>query len=332
MERNDAFLDKAISAFLSDTDYCVCDLEGPIYSGAARHDKVAIRSKPGIKHFLEKINGNVLFLGNNHILDYDDAGLQETLSFAKENGLISFGAGNNIDEASAPVYLDGECGMLALRYNNKHARATAEQNGCLIWDEDEIIQKRIAEIKENSRWCVLVIHGGDEFCMTPFPEIRKRYHRFLDWGADAIVAHHPHVIQNYENVNGKMIFYSLGNFVFDDNYMRVFPESKNGVLLKLDLQQTGYTWEYMPFVIDGTVPEIKKSEPHAAFNEILDEADYVAKTKTAMRDFLVKERMNLKYQRTRKDIKLKARVRIILSHIKRYIKLQKKVKAFCRSH
>lgn len=326
MEENEKILEKSIVDFLKETDYCVCDLEGPIYSNKARNDKVAIRSRPGIKSFLSRINGNVLFLGNNHILDYDEPGFKETIEFADANGLLRFGTGENIDEASKPLYLGDICGLLGLRYNNKHARATHDTLGCLIWDEDEIIKNRIEEIKKQCRWCVLVIHGGDEFCVSPFPEIRNRYKKFLDWGADIIVAHHPHVIQNYEIIDGKAIFYSLGNFVFDDDYMRTFPEAKEGILVRLDLQSDSYSWDFMPVYIDGDIPLIRETKNPPAFNCITDESDYIEKAKKAMRDFINKEKVNLKYQYNRKDIKWKAKLRIIMSHIKRYIVLKRKAK------
>lgn len=328
MEEKNGILDEEVLDFFRNTDYCVCDLEGPIYSHNARNDRVAIRSRPGIKHFLSTINGNILFLGNNHILDYDEGGLKETLDFADQNNILRFGAGYNIDEASRPLYLESMCGLLAIRYSNKHARATSTEHGCLIWDEDDIIKKRIIEIKKQCTWCVLVIHGGDEFCMTPFPEIRARYKKFLDWGADIIVAHHPHVVQNYEIIGEKIVFYSIGNFLFDDNYMRVFAEAKEGVLLKLDLRENGYTWDYMPIFIDGDALKIRKTECSAAFNCIADESDYKSKVQVAAKDFLVKERKNLNYQYKRRDIKTKAKCRIILSHIKRYIILKKKIKNY----
>lgn len=331
MEENDNIIDGSISEFLRDTDYCVCDLEGPVYSKELRNDRVAIRSRPTIKHFFNRINGNILFLGNNHILDYDDAGFDETMAFAEKNGFQKFGAGYNIKEASEPLYLDDVCGLLGIRYNNKHARATSEIPGCLIWDEDEVIKKRICEIKNKCKWCVLVIHGGNEFCMTPFPEIRNKYMDFLEWGADIIVAHHPHVVQNYEQASGKMIFYSLGNFVFDDDYMRVFSESKEGVLLKLDFQENDFSWQYMPIYIDGDSAQIKKTHSPAAFNRIEGDADYEVKVRVAMKDYLIKERINLKYQVNRTDIKVAAKCRIILSHIKRYIILLKKVIPYLNS-
>ncbi|MBQ4609569.1 MAG: CapA family protein, partial [Clostridia bacterium] len=61
-----------------------------------------------------------------------------------------------------------------------------------------------------------------------------RYLKYLELGADVVVAHHPHVPENYELFeNGKAIFYSLGNFIFDTNYQRVHLYTDTGVLLKL---------------------------------------------------------------------------------------------------
>ena len=66
----------------------------------------------------------------------------------------------------------------------------------------------------------MVYHGGDEFFHVPMPYIRKQLKGYLDWGCDIVVAHHPHVVQGYEMLGKKAIFYSLGNFIFDTDYQR----------------------------------------------------------------------------------------------------------------
>ena len=111
----------------------------------------------------------------------------------------------------------------------------------------ERIAARIAEIKRRCRWCVIVSHGGEEFAGMPSPYTRKRYLRFLALGADAVVAHHPHVPENYELFDdGKAIFYSLGNCIFDTDYQRVHRYTDAGVLLKLR-----FTEERMDFEAIG---------------------------------------------------------------------------------
>lgn len=102
--------------------------------------------------------------------------------------------------------------------------------------------------KAKCRWCIVVSHGGEEFASLPNPYTRDRYLKFLELGADAVVAHHPHVPENYETFdNGKAIFYSLGNFIFDTNYQRAHPNTDVGVLLRLI-----FTEEKMEFEAIGT--------------------------------------------------------------------------------
>jgi len=324
MENDPNVVDSDIVAYLNKSDCCVCDIEGPVYSGKTTIEKVAIRSKPTIVNFTKKINGNIWCLGNNHIFDYGLKGMQETIDVAEKNGILTFGAGTNISEASRPILLDTLVGLLSIRYYNKHNKATESDMGCLIWDDDATIKNKIKEIKEKCKWCVLVIHGGDEFCDMPLPDIRKRYYRFLEWGADVIVGHHPHVIQNYEKVGDKMIFYSLGNFIFDDEYMRIQPESKNGILLTLDFTNDEFLWNFMPIYIDGDNKRVIHSEAPAIFREI-GEAEYKSLLPSLKKTFKKRERKNLAFCLKRK-IKFHARLRITISHLLRYLKIENRFK------
>ena len=328
-ELNDNLLSPEVRDFLVQSDACVCNIEGPICSQKIRKGRGSLKSGPDIHHFLSLMNGNILFLGNNHILDYDEVGLQETLDFAAEKGYEVMGAGRNIKEASKPLIFGNLCGMLALRYYNKHARASESECGCLIWDEEKLIRDRISEIKHQCRWCILVVHGGDEFCTMPFPYIRNRYRKFLEWGADIIVAHHPHVVQGYEMLDGKAIFYSLGNFVFDNSYMRAFPETREGVLLKLDIKKDDFSWKYLPIIINGDSKTIKKGSCPCSFFCIAGDNDYYNRLPDVISDFLKKEKINLKFQMNR-SIPIRVKCRIALSHIKRYLKEKKKLKKYMK--
>ena len=80
----------------------------------------------------------------------------------------------------------------------------------------------------------------------PSPYTRDRYLKFLELGADVVVSHHPHVPENYELFeNGKAIFYSLGNFIFDTNYQRVHRYTDLGILLKLIFTEEKLDFEAM---------------------------------------------------------------------------------------
>ncbi len=118
------------------------------------------------------------------------------------------------------------------------------------WNDLESIGKAIRSVKESCRWCVVVSHGGEEFSSLPMPETREKYHSYLELGADVVIGHHPHVVQNYENVGDKLIFYSLGNFLFDTNYERAHKHTETGLLVKLCFGENSLKWESLAVRID----------------------------------------------------------------------------------
>lgn len=150
-------------------------------------------------------------------------------------GSKTLGAGLNLEEASEPVYLDeaGGIGLICLSYLVGCVPATDTEPGTFPWDNIDLIAKRIAEIKAKCRWCVVICHGGEEFAAMPLPYVRNRYLQYLELGADVVVGHHPHVPENYELLdNGKAIFYSLGNFIFDTDYQRAHLYTELFLILK----------------------------------------------------------------------------------------------------
>lgn len=119
----------------------------------------------------------------------------------------------------------------------------------------------------------MVIHGGEEFTAIPSPYVRDRYHKFLDMGADIIVSHHPHVPMNYEKVGKKIIFYSLGNFIFDTDYQRAQPHTDEGILVRLNLNEETYTWDAMGLKIDREREHVVKAPLPDIFADV-EEKDY----------------------------------------------------------
>jgi poly-gamma-glutamate synthesis protein (capsule biosynthesis protein) len=82
------------------------------------------------------------------------------------------------------------------------------------------------------------------------------------------VGHHPHVVQNYEKVGDKIIFYSLGNFIFDTDFQRLQNHTENGVLLKLRFTEDSYSWEHLPILIDREENRVKKGHTPDIFTHI----------------------------------------------------------------
>ena len=203
---------------------------------------------PAATKVLQKIRADIWSIGNNHATDAGREGIVSTRAIAAELGCKTMGAGLNEVEASEPVYLEeaGGIGMFCVSYMAECIPATATEPGIFRWDDLEYIAERIAEIKAKCRWCVIVAHGGEEFTSLPSPYTRDRYLKYLELGADVVVGHHPHVPENYEVFdNGKAIFYSLGNFIFDTDYQRVHLYTDMGVLLKLIFTEDKLDFEAM---------------------------------------------------------------------------------------
>ena len=103
------------------------------------------------------------------------------------------------------------------------------------------IERSISCKKQFCDTLILIAHAGVEYCNVPLPEIRDRYRRLIELGVDAIIAMHPHVPQGHEVYNGKPIFYSLGNFLFD-RMNPTEPRHKywgHGLSVVLDVDENG---------------------------------------------------------------------------------------------
>ena len=244
-------LSQAVLEFFHSADHVCANVEGALIEvdESVPRDVCFHAMNPKATNVLQKMQADIWSIGNNHIMDAGRDGMISTKKLANQLGCRTFGAGLTLDEASRPLYLEeaGGIGMIGVTYMNDCIPATETEPGIFRWDDMDTIAKRITEIKSKCRWCIVVTHGGEEFAAMPLPYTRDRYLKYLEMGADVVVGHHPHVPENYELFdNGKAIFYSLGNFIFDTDYQRVHRYTDIGVLLKLS-----FTEEKMEFEATG---------------------------------------------------------------------------------
>ena len=247
---DDGLLSKPVLDFFHSADHTVANVEGALIDAVDDGSRgVFFHSmNPEATRVLKNIHADIWSIGNNHTMDAGREGVISTRKIAADLGCRTIGAGLNETGASQPVYLDeaGGIGMFCVSYMNECIPATATEPGIFRWDDLDAIKRRIDEIKAKCRWCIVVSHGGEEFTSLPSPYTRDRYLKFLELGADVVVGHHPHVPENYELFDdGKAIFYSLGNFIFDTNYQRVHLYTDVGVLLKLIFTEEKMDFEAM---------------------------------------------------------------------------------------
>ena len=292
-------LSKDVLDFFHSAEHTCANVEGALIDAVDDGSRgVFFHSmNPAATCVLQKMGADIWSIGNNHTMDAGAEGVMSTRKIAGELGCKAFGAGMNEVEASEPVYLEeaGGIGMFGVSYMAECIPATATEPGIFRWDDMDYIAKRIAEVKAKCRWCVVVSHGGEEFTSLPSPYTRDRYLKYLELGADVVVGHHPHVPENYELFdNGKAIFYSLGNFIFDTDYQRVHLYTDLGVLLKLTFTEESMDFEAMGIRIDRKSERIVKADLPDVFTNIPAE-EYELLAPLSAKAFVVEDMRKMVY-------------------------------------
>ena len=296
---DEKLLSEDVLAFFHSADHTCANVEGALIDAVDDGSRgVFFHSmNPEATRVLKNMGADIWSIGNNHTMDAGREGVISTKKIAAEMGCMTFGAGLNEVEASEPVYLDeaGGIGMFGVSYMAECIPATATEPGIFRWDDMKYIAKRIAEVKSKCRWCIVVAHGGEEFTSLPSPYTRDRYLKFLELGADVVVGHHPHVPENYEILdNGKAIFYSLGNFIFDTNYQRVHLYTDLGVLLKLTFTEETMDFEAMGIQIVRGEERIVKADLPDVFTNIPAE-EYELLAPLSAKAFVVEDMRKMIY-------------------------------------
>ena len=290
-------LHRSLVDYLSDSDYTVANVEGCVFRGEGSAAKPIVHANPPeCIPFLKKINGNIWNIANNHIMDCGREGLESTLRYARENGVPTVGVGLDIHQAAKPVIIENDgadIGIISVT-QEETPTATETSEGTVQWDDLEKISQMIADVKKTCRWCVLVVHAGPEFCQLMPPSIRDIYQQYLTLGADVVVGHHPHVVQNYEIVGDKIIFYSLGNFVFDTDYQRLQNHTEYGVFVKIAFGKDSFTWDHKAMKINRQNQTIIPCKTPAIFTNV-SAKQYALLWPLAMHDLYRNERAKFQY-------------------------------------
>ena len=300
---DEQLISEEVMAFLLSGDHLVANVEGALIpeelaTTPRKKGRFFHTMNPEAIKVLNKIKADVWCLANNHTMDDNVQGMESGLRYAKENGVQTIGAGMNIAEATRPAYYPeaGGIGIFAIAFMPECVRATETEPGMFPWDDFDLIEKTIREIKKTCRYCICVAHGEIEFTTLPTPYTRDRYLKILELGADAVIAHHPHVVMNYEMVGKKPIFYSLGNFLLDTPYQREQPHTDRGLLIRLDFDENGISFVPFGFRIDRTDERVKPA-PIPDIFENIGEEDYRLLMPTSMKALLKTERKRESYLR-----------------------------------
>jgi len=231
-----------IQDYLKSADLVFGNLETPITQGPEIPDfEMIFRSNPGTEQALKQAGFSILSLANNHTPNFGEKGLKDTFNFLKNEGIKYVGAGQNEQEAYRVVYIQQNgIKFVFLAYNDTdvvpaYYAASHNRAGTAFMRVDKLAEA-IKGAKQTADIVIVSMHSGTEYANKPNKSQIKFAHSAIDAGADLVIGHHPHVVQTMEKYKGKYIFYSLGNFVFDQPQSQ---ETKEGLAIKVYFLKNG---------------------------------------------------------------------------------------------
>lgn len=169
-------------------------------------------------HYL--LNGlSMAVLGNNHIGDFGEEGVRDTLSLLNQKSIPFVGVGTTLDDALKPAFIElasGRLGIISLccPTTNSEFIATHQTQGVAPLGM-ATLKQAIMNASPQCDAIVAYLHWGCEWVHDPAPDQLRLARHAIDCGADAVIGCHSHTIQSYEQYKGRWIFYSLGNYLFN---------------------------------------------------------------------------------------------------------------------
>ncbi len=230
-------------SFTDNYDYVFANLEGAVTNNGNHYPPELIYDfafEPETVLALKDYNFNIFSLANNHLADQGQRGINETYQNLNDLGFYHFGCR---DGYLSPSYSDDN--SLVLNEDNCSMIITETKGRRIAWlgfsivyqaiDEDKIVEM-IKTAKDISDFVIVSPHWGIEYQTIASDSQRNLARKLIDSGADLIIGHHPHVIQDYEKYQDSYIFYSLGNFIFDQYFSK---ETQVGLAVSIILKEDG---------------------------------------------------------------------------------------------
>ena len=181
---------------------------------------------------LSAVPFSLVCLANNHSMDYGEQGLQGTLRLLRASGLSSAGVVMAAAETLNPFVVEVcETSIAVLNISEGEEGLSRDGKTGVAGFNVPDIKQQLSALRRQYDIVIVIAHAGREFIPFPPPYIQSAYRGLIDAGADAVIAHHPHVAQGVEIYQGKAIAYSLGNFVFERG--REFFWSRLGYMLRM---------------------------------------------------------------------------------------------------
>jgi gamma-polyglutamate biosynthesis protein CapA len=235
------------------------------------------KGKPSHAELLKRAGFTTVNIANNHITQHGERGFWETVTALSSQNLTTVGMSTDVDYTSLPyITLVKDIKIAFVGYSlvpeGYHSNSVLYASPALHNILDDI-----ARLKDRVDVLIVSVHAGSEGLILPDPDIIRDYHTMADAGANIILGHHSHVFQPVERYKNSIIFYSLGDFIFD-----LFWDAKlvKSAIAKIEITRGGdLHYDLIPTVLtrDYQVKLIPENENKTFLAHINAAARYLNK-------------------------------------------------------
>ena len=234
-----------------------------------------LKTKPAAALAMKQAGIDGVVLANNHIYDYGTQGIEDTMAAFDAAGIQYAGVGKTAAEALSPMLLEDADGR-SVGIISSCALPVESSDNCpyMVGPFDlDLLKQAIDNCVDKVDHLIVSIHWGREFVHHPFRSQIEAARQLIDWGAGAVIGHHPHVVGSVESYGSGYIAYSLGDFVFDQRDHQGIPHRHDALGITLRHADTRVLQgEYVPVRVDSDYrPLIAVGEARSGIVEFVEE-------------------------------------------------------------
>lgn len=252
--------------FFIGSDMISLNLEGAVTNNGDHYEPSVAYDfafDPNLVNKLHDYNFNFLNISNNHVTDQGKRGLEETYKNIDKLGFNYSGCADRQSENCSKIITINGKKIGTAGFSMVYG--TFDMNNA-----NEIIKN----LKQNSDIVIINVHWGTEYTHINGDLQKNVAHSFIDNGADMIIGHHPHVVQGIEIYKNKPIFYSLGNFIFDQYFS---PDTQEGLSVGVSIDMNNkdnYKIYLFPFISsDNKLQFMSESQTNNFFDKFIKWSD-----------------------------------------------------------
>jgi poly-gamma-glutamate capsule biosynthesis protein CapA/YwtB (metallophosphatase superfamily) len=243
-----------LDPFLKSADTVVANLEGPVMAHHIQTPSGSVRFAfdTRIPELLMKHNIKIVTLANNHTFDFGSDGYFQTTAYLDNAGVLHTGHPFAFsDDYVLRTTIEGKK-FIMVGFNFTNPNFNVAQASAFVKSLD----------RGPDEFLIAMIHGGDEYKLHSNEKQQAFYRGLIDDGADLVIAHHPHVVEEVETYKNKLIFYSLGNFIFDQYFSHDVQEELS---MRVSFKKTGIEFELVPLQSLTSQPILMAGEAKRSF-------------------------------------------------------------------